>query len=86
MSHLIFASCYVLDTLSSPKVDSSRHCNFAIFFCIAKFAKISCNEVLTQQIQMGVRMDILEEDEQITVTVFGNLLTYQFFKVHFCCF
>ena len=35
---------------------------------------------------MGVRMDILEEDEQITVTVFGNLLTYQFFKVHFCCF
>ena len=85
MSHLIFASCYVLDTLSSPKVDSSRHFNFAIFF-IAKFAKISCNEVLTQQIKKGVRKDVLEEDERITVTVFGNLLTYQFFKVHFCCF
>ena len=31
-------------------------------------------------------MDILEEDERITVTVFGSLLTYQFFKVYFCCF
>ena len=31
-------------------------------------------------------MDVLEEDERITVTVFGNLLTYQFFQVHFCCF
>ena len=83
MSHLIFASRYVLDTHSSPKVDSSRHFILAIFFYIAK---ISCNKVLTQQIQKGVRMDILEEDEWITIAVFGNLLAYQFFKVHFCCF
>ena len=31
-------------------------------------------------------MDIIEEDERIAIVVFGNLLAYQFFKVHFCYF
>ena len=31
-------------------------------------------------------MDILEEDERITIAVFGNLLAYQFFQVHFLLF